>query len=106
MIDMQKQIDSLISMNEDQHEQNEQLNIELTDLTDLHQNEISGMKNELKKLEDKLLYNFNDYWTEMVEKLDKLETRVGHIGRDSFELFSISFLDNQSRTDTSSFVRN
>ena len=78
--DMQKQIESLITVNENQHEQNERLNNELTDLTDLHQNEISAMKTDLKKLEEKLLYNFNDYWTEMVEKLDKLETRVSRAG--------------------------
>jgi hypothetical protein len=34
------------------------------------------MKTDLRKLEEKLLYNFNEYWTEMVEKLDKLDTRV------------------------------
>lgn len=90
--DMQKQIESLITMNENQHEQNERLNNELTDLTDLHQNEISAMKTDLKKLEEKLLYNFNDYWTEMVEKLDKLETRVSRIERHNPRSFS--FLDN------------
>ena len=76
MTDMQKQIDSLSALNETQHEQNERLDNEITDLTDLHQVEMSAMKTDLKKLEEKLLYNFNDYWTEMVEKLDKIETRV------------------------------
>jgi chromosome segregation ATPase len=76
MNEMQKQIDSLNEINEKQHEQIERLNNELTDLTDLHQIEISAMKTDLRKLEDKLLYNFNEYWNEMVEKLDKLETRV------------------------------
>jgi chromosome segregation ATPase len=76
MNEMQKQIDSLNEINDKQHEKNERLNNDLTDLTDLHQIEMSAMKTDLRKLEDKLLYNFNEYWTEMVEKLDKLETRV------------------------------
>jgi hypothetical protein len=74
--EMQKQIDGLILINDSQHEQNERLNNEITDLTDLHQNEMSAIKTDLRKLEEKLLYNFNEYWTEMVEKLDKLDTRV------------------------------
>lgn len=76
MNEMQKQIDSLSQMNDTQHEQNERLNNEITDLTDLHQLEMSSIKTDLRKLEEKLLYNFNEYWTEMVEKLDKLDTRV------------------------------
>jgi len=74
--EMQKQIDGLILINDSQHEQNERFNNEITDLTDLHQNEMSAIKTDLRKLEEKLLYNFNEYWTEMVEKLDKLDTRV------------------------------
>jgi hypothetical protein len=76
MIEIQKQIDSLNENNKIQDEQNEQLDKELSDLTDLHQIEMSAMKTDLRKLEDKLLYNLNEYWTEIVEKLDKLETRV------------------------------
>ena len=76
MNEMQKQIESLVTINDSQHEQNERLNNELTDLTDLHQTEMSVIKTDLRKLEEKLLYNFNEYWTEMVEKLDKLDTRV------------------------------
>jgi hypothetical protein len=37
---------------------------------------MTTIKSDLKKLEEKLLYNFQEYWTEMVEKLDKLDTRV------------------------------
>lgn len=76
ILDMQKQVDSLSQTNEVQKEENERLNNELTDLTDIHQVEMSSMKNDLKKLEDKLIYSFNEYWTEMVEKLEKLDTRV------------------------------
>jgi predicted nuclease with TOPRIM domain len=76
MNEIQKQFDSLIQINDSQQEKNERLNNELTDLTDLHQIEMSSMKTDLRKLEEKLLYNFNEYWTEMVEKLDKLDTRV------------------------------
>ncbi len=95
--EMQKQIDSLILINDSQHEQNERLNNEITDLTYLHQNEMSAMKTDLRKLEEKLLYNFNDYWAEMVEKLDKLDTRV----RFPLTLFDIKeeffrFLDDKS----------
>lgn len=74
--EMQKQIEILILNHDLQREQNERLTNELTDLTDLHQLEMSGMKIDLRKLEDRLLYNFNEYWNEMVEKLDKLDTRV------------------------------
>lgn len=77
IIDMQKQMDTLMQTNDAQKEENERLNNELTDLTDIHQVEMSTMKNDLKKLEDKLIYSFNEYWTEMVEKLEKLDTRVG-----------------------------
>jgi predicted RNase H-like nuclease (RuvC/YqgF family) len=74
--EMQKHIDSLALTNDTQHEQNERLNNELTDLTDLHQIEMSSLKTDLKNLEDRLIYKFNDYWNELLEKLDKLDTRV------------------------------
>ncbi|CAF4993458.1 unnamed protein product, partial [Rotaria socialis] len=73
--DMQKQIDSLVSINDSQNQQNERLNNELTDLTDLHQLEMSTLKTDLRKLEEKLLYNLNEYWAEIIERLDKLDTR-------------------------------
>lgn len=73
---MQRQIDLLIIANETQREQNERLTNELTDLTDLHQIEMSAIKTDLKNLEDRLLYKFNDYWSELLEKVDKLDTRV------------------------------
>jgi predicted nuclease with TOPRIM domain len=74
--EMQKEIDSLVLINDTQRKQNERLNDDLTDLTDLHQIEMSSMKTDLKNLEDRLLYKFNDYWNELLEKLDKLDTRV------------------------------
>jgi len=74
--EMQKEIDSLVLINDTQRKQNERLNNDLTDLTDLHQIEMSSMKTDLKNLEDRLLYKFNDYWNELLEKLDKLDTRV------------------------------
>lgn len=77
--EMQKQIEILIVSNDTQREQNERLNNELTDLTDLHQIEMSSMKTDLKNLEERLLYKFNDYWNELLEKLDKLDTRVSHL---------------------------
>ncbi|CAF4008864.1 unnamed protein product [Rotaria magnacalcarata] len=79
MSEMQKQIDLLVSSNEAQGELNERLNNELTDLTDLHQIEMSSMKTDLKNLEDRLLYKFNDYWNELLEKLDKLDTRTAKV---------------------------
>jgi len=57
ILDMQKQVDTLSQTNEVQKEENERLNNELTDLTDIHQVEMSSMKNDLKKLEDKLIYS-------------------------------------------------
>jgi predicted nuclease with TOPRIM domain len=74
--EMQRKIDALISTQEIQRERSERLNNELTDLTDLHQTEISTIKTDLKNLEDRLLYKLNDYWSELLEKLDKLDTRV------------------------------
>jgi len=76
--EMQKQLDSLILRTDTQVEQNERLNNEITDLTDLHQIEMSSLKTDLKTLEDRLLYKFNDYWNELLEKLDKLDTRVSN----------------------------
>ncbi|CAF1454953.1 unnamed protein product [Rotaria sp. Silwood1] len=76
MVEMQKQMDSLILINNSQNERNERLNNELTDLTDLHQNEISTIKIDSRKLEEKLLYNLNEYWTEIIERLDKIDTRT------------------------------
>jgi predicted nuclease with TOPRIM domain len=97
MNDMQKQIDSLIEINDSQHEQNERLNNEITDLIDLHQVEMSSIKTDLRKLEEKLLYNLNEYWTEMVEKLDKLETRVSFFIEIFFDInLKFIFLDNKS----------
>ncbi|CAF1004977.1 unnamed protein product [Adineta steineri] len=77
--DMQKQIDSLNAINDTQREQNERLNTELTDLIDLHQVEMSSMKTDLKNLEERLAYKFNDYWNEVLEKLDKLDTRTAKV---------------------------
>jgi hypothetical protein len=74
--EMQKQLESLTLANETQREQNDRLNNELTDLIDLHQTEMALMKTDLKNLEERLLYKFNDYWNELLEKLDKLDTRV------------------------------
>lgn len=74
--EMQKQIENLTTNFDAEQNSSRRLNNELTDLTDLHQMEMSTMKSDLKKLEDKLLYNFKEYWTEMVEKLEKLDTRV------------------------------
>lgn len=76
MTELQEQINKLERLSRSQMEENQRLNIEITDLTSLHQHEMPAIKNDLKKLEEKLLYNFNEYWTEMVEKLDKLDTRV------------------------------
>jgi hypothetical protein len=76
MTEMQKQIESLTTINDTKREQYERLNIELTEFTYLHQNEMSAMKTDIKNLEERLVYNFNEDWTEMVEKLDKLDTRV------------------------------
>ncbi|CAF1532058.1 unnamed protein product [Adineta ricciae] len=77
--DMQKQIDSLTLSIDTQRDQNDRLNIELTDLTDLHQIEMSSVKTDLKNLEERLLYKFNDYWNELLEKLDKLDTRTAKV---------------------------
>ena len=97
MAELQKQIDSLIDLNENQRQQNEHLSNEITDLTTLHQHEMPTVKNDLKKLEEKLLYNFNEYWSEMVEKLDKLETRVSvETIMNLISLLYIAFLDDES----------
>jgi hypothetical protein len=85
--EMQKQLDNFVLINETQYEQNERLNNELTDLIVLHQTEMSSMKTDLKNLEDRLLYKFNDYWNELLEKLDKLDTRVSFI---RFPILSIA----------------
>jgi predicted nucleic acid-binding Zn-ribbon protein len=74
--EMQKHLDLLTLTTDTQRDQNERLNNDLTDLTDLHQVEMSSMRTDLRKLEEKLLYNVNEYWNEMVEKLEKLDTRV------------------------------
>ena len=76
MNEMQKQLDLLSVINENQREQNERFNTELTDLIDLHQIEMSSMKTDIKNLEERLVYKFNDYWNEFLERLDKLDTRV------------------------------
>jgi len=83
-IEMQRQLDLLGITNDTQRKENERLNTELTDLIDLHQSEMSSMKTDLKNLEERLLYKFNDYWNELLEKLDKLDTRV------SFSVFFFS----------------
>lgn len=75
---MQKQIDSLLLSSENQREQNERLNNELTDLIEIHQIEMSAMRADIKTLEERLLYKFNDYWNELLDRLDKLDTRVSY----------------------------
>jgi len=76
MNEMQKQLDLLSVINENQREQNERFNTELTDLIDIDQIEMSSMKTDIKNLEERLVYKFNDYWNEFLERLDKLDTRV------------------------------
>ncbi|CAF3503033.1 unnamed protein product [Rotaria socialis] len=93
--EMQKQIDSLVSSNEAQGEQNERLNNDLTDLTDLHQIEMSSMKTDLKNLEDRLLYKFNDYWNELLDKLDKLDTRTAKV--EQIQTHSLETEENTHR---------
>jgi hypothetical protein len=83
-IEMQRQLDLLGIATDTQREKTDRLNTELTDLIDLHQSEMSSMKTDLKNLEERLLYKFNDYWNELLEKLDKLDTRV------SFSVFFFS----------------
>lgn len=83
--DMQKQIETLQTAHENQRTLNERLNNELTDLIDLHQIEVSSIKTDLKNLEERLTYKFNDYWNEVLEKLEKLDTRVCHFHID-FEM--------------------
>lgn len=77
--DMQKQIELLQSANENQRAMNDRLNNEITDLIDLHQIEMSSIKTDLKTLENRLAYKFTDYWSEVLEKLEKLDTRVCHL---------------------------
>ena len=93
MNEMQKQIESLTANFDVEQNLIRRLNTELTDLTDLHQLEMSTTKGELKKLEDKLLYNFKEYWTEMVDKLEKLDTRVSRTLRQAggFSASSLRF---------------
>jgi predicted nuclease with TOPRIM domain len=74
--EMQKQLESLDINNEAQRKENKRLNDELNDLIELYQTEMPSMKTDLKNLEDRLVYKFNDYWNELLEKLDKLDTRV------------------------------
>jgi len=77
--DMQKQIETLQSANEHQRAMNDRLNNEITDLIDLHQIEMSSIKTDLKTLEDRLAYKFADYWSEVLEKLEKLDTRTAKV---------------------------
>lgn len=76
--EMQKQIDKLQNENELLRSQNERLNADLTDFTDLYQVEVPSVKSDLKNLEERLLYKVNDYCNELLEKLEKLDTRVSH----------------------------
>ena len=83
--EIQTQFDALAVSNTNERDQCLRLNDELANLTELHQNEMSLMKTDLKNLEDRLLYKFNDYWNELLEKLDKLDTRVGLVGSLIFD---------------------
>ena len=86
--EIQTQFDSLIVSSTNERDQCLRLNDELANLTELHQNEMLLMKTDLKNLEDRLLYKFNDYWNELLEKLDKLDTRVGLVVSLIFDLSS------------------
>ncbi|CAF5046083.1 unnamed protein product, partial [Rotaria magnacalcarata] len=85
--DMQKQMDSLVSISDSQNQRSERLNNEITDLTDLHQLEMSSLKTDLRKLEEKLLYNLNEYWAEIIERLDKLDTRTTKVEQTQAHAF-------------------
>lgn len=90
MIDMQKQIDSLVSAVDNQNQRNDWLNNAFSDFTDLHQVEMSTVKIDLRKLEEKLIYNINEYWADFVERLDKLDTRVRLLKYEFLVYISIS----------------
>ncbi|CAF1228531.1 unnamed protein product, partial [Didymodactylos carnosus] len=77
--DMQKQIDQLTNLNDSQREQINRLNGEVNDLTDLHQVEIRTIRTDSRHLEEKLVYKFNEYWNEMLDRLDKLDTRTAKV---------------------------
>ena len=83
--DFQTQFDSLLVSNANERDQCLQLNNELANLTDLHQSDMSSVKTDLKNLEDRLLYNFNEDWHELLDKLDKLDTRVGLVASLIFD---------------------
>ncbi|CAF0793264.1 unnamed protein product [Adineta steineri] len=98
MNELQKQIDVAIKDNLAERQRNGNLDRELADLTEIHQNEMSTMKKDLKNLEEKLLYNFNEYWTEMVEKLDKLDTRTTKV--EQTQAISLETEENTHRLIT------
>ncbi|CAF0873991.1 unnamed protein product [Adineta steineri] len=98
MNELQKQIDVVIKDNLAERQRNSNLDRELADLTEIHQNEMSSMKKDLKNLEEKLLYNFNEYWTEMVEKLDKLDTRTTKV--EQTQAISLETEENTHRLIT------
>lgn len=75
--EMQKQIETLQTAQEDQRTVNERLNNDLADHIEFHQIQILSVKTDLKNLEERLVYKFNDYWNEVLDKLEKLDTRVG-----------------------------
>ncbi|CAF0880186.1 unnamed protein product [Didymodactylos carnosus] len=77
--EMQKQVDQLTNVTDIQREQIDRLNGEINDLTDLHQVEIRTIRTDSKNLEDRLIYKFNDYWNEMLDRLDKLDTRTAKV---------------------------
>lgn len=96
--EMQRQIDVLSVSNDAQREHNELLTQQLLEL---HHTELPSMKTDLKNLEERLLYKFNEYWNELVEKLDKLDTRVSRTLPPFHPLRHIADLHDRLRLESS-----
>jgi len=91
------EISVLRSMLEEERYRSERLEEQLNDLTELHQNEITNMKQEISSMEEKLEYQLEERTRDMHDLLDNCQTRISKMEvqqQQQQQLISMEMVEN------------
>ncbi|CAE1174788.1 Transmembrane and coiled-coil domains protein 1,Transmembrane and coiled-coil domains protein 2 [Acanthosepion pharaonis] len=91
------EINVLRSMLEEERYRSERLEEQLNDLTELHQNEITNMKQEISSMEEKLEYQLEERTRDMHDLLDNCQTRISKMEvqqQQQQQLISMEMVEN------------
>lgn len=91
------ELNVLRSMLEEERYRSERLEEQLNDLTELHQNEITNMKQEMSSMEEKLDYQLEERTRDMHDLLDNCQTRISKMEvqqQQQQQLISMEMVEN------------